>query len=106
MRRWSIACLLILTGCVSETIDSRQVTSELTVAAIPRGSSWRYWDKGGDLGISWRGTFDDAAWSSGAGPLGYGESYVRTTVAKGPITHYFRHTFVIDDPAAVTAMAG
>jgi hypothetical protein len=106
MRNPSIVCLLIAAACTSEPIDTGATSSEVTVSAIPRGSSWRYWDRGGDLGTAWRGTFDDAAWSSGAGPLGYGEPYLTTTVGKGPITHYFRRTFNVDDPGAVTAMVG
>jgi hypothetical protein len=78
---------------------------------ITRGSIWSYWDRGGDLGTGWRArTFDDGAWASGAGSLGYGESYHATTVGYGPsasskyITTYFRRDFTVDDPATVTAM--
>jgi hypothetical protein len=80
--------------------------------AIARGSDWRYRDHGG-LGTAWRNrTFDDSAWASGAGPLGYGEDYLATTVSYGPdasnkyITTYFRATFTLSDPGAVTALTG
>jgi len=106
MRVSLLAWLLVATACASENIDREVIGDELTVSAIPRSSVWRYWDRGGDLGTSWRGTFDDASWSSGAGPLGFGETYLTTTVSAGPITTYFRRTFTVDDPAAVTAMAG
>lgn len=81
--------------------------------AIARGSPWRYWDRGGDLGTAWRGgSFDDASWGLGAGPLGYGETYLATTVAYGGsaaskyITTYFRKQFVVSDPANVGAIRG
>jgi photosystem II stability/assembly factor-like uncharacterized protein len=76
---------------------------------IPRGSVWKYWDKGSDLGNGWRSrTFDDSAWSSGAAPLGYGESYLATPIGYGPdashkyITTYFRGELYVEDPAAIT----
>ncbi|MBK7198609.1 MAG: hypothetical protein IPH80_39680 [Myxococcales bacterium] len=84
-----------------------------TIVAIARGSAWRYWDRGGDLGTGWRArSFDDAAWGSGAGPLGYGETYLHGIVGWGPsatskyLTTYVRRGFVVDDPAAVTALRG
>ena len=111
MRPW--LALLLLAACTSEATDDTTAleSSALTTSVIARGSDWRYWDEGGDLGTSWRGVFDDAAWATGAGPLGYGESYVETTVGFGPsssskyITTYFRRTFTIDDPADVTGIA-
>ncbi len=83
-----------------------------SATAIARGSDWRYRDRGG-LGSAWRGpAYDDSGWASGAGPLGYGESYLATTVSYGPdaankyITTYFRARFTLDDPAAVAAITG
>ncbi len=83
-----------------------------TETAVARGSSWRYWDRGG-RGAGWRATsYDDSTWATGAGPLGYGEDYLSTTVSYGPdatdrhITTYFRGTFALANPAAVTGMIG
>jgi hypothetical protein len=80
---------------------------------LPRGSTWRYWDQGGLSSSSWRErTFDDAAWAQGAGPLGYGEPYIATTVAYGSstsnrhITTYFRRTFDVADPSIVMGIVG
>jgi len=106
MRALLFVSLLIVSACASEISETEAVHDELSVQAIPRGSTWRYWAQGGDLGTSWRGTYDDASWSSGAGPLGYGESYLRTTVSGGPITTYFRATFTVGDPAAIAGMMG
>jgi hypothetical protein len=83
-----------------------------SVTAIARGSTWRYRDRGG-LVTAWRGpAYDDSGWASGAGPLGYGEDYLSTTVSYGPdaankyITTYFRSSFTLDDPSAVAALTG
>ena len=84
-----------------------------TQTAIARGSAWRYWDRGGRGGSGWRArTFDDSSWAIGSGPLGYGEDYLATTVSYGPdpdnkhVTTYFRATFTLDSPSAVTALQG
>jgi photosystem II stability/assembly factor-like uncharacterized protein len=109
-----VVYLLLAVGCAAEE-DFGQSSAEAVVApsAIARGSTWAYWDKGGDLGTAWRsGSFDDSAWKRGAGPLGYGETYLATTVGYGGnpsskyITTYFRAQFTVDTPAAVTAMRG
>jgi hypothetical protein len=84
-----------------------------TAGGIPHQSTWRYWDRGGDLGSGWRAlAFDDDGWAYNRGPLGYGESYLASVVGYGPsasskyLTTYFRADFTVDDPAAVTAMTG
>jgi hypothetical protein len=83
-----------------------------TETAIARGSVWRYWD-GGSRANAWRGTaYDDSSWDTGAGPLGYGEPYIETTVSYGPdstnrhITTYFRRNFALSNPSAVSALDG
>ncbi len=80
---------------------------------IARRSIWRYWDRGGDLGTAWRAPgYADGAWPSGAAPLGYGESYLATTIGYGPsttdryVTSYFRAELQVDDPTAVTTLTG
>lgn len=73
---------------------------------LPRESVWRFEDSGVALPATWVDTgFVDAAWDSGAAPLGYGESYIVTPTSYGPdpqnkyITTYFRSTFDLqDDP--------
>jgi hypothetical protein len=81
-------------------------------AAIGRGSDWRYWD-GGGRGTGWRApSYDDSAWASAPAPLGYGESYLATTISYGPDpddkrrTAYFRTTFTLSNPEAVTDLRG
>jgi hypothetical protein len=67
---------------------------------VKAGSVWRYSNDGTDLGTRWRETgFDDAAWASGAAPLGYGDGDETTVTRTGepphPVTAYFRHSFVV-----------
>ena len=71
-----------------------------TVELVPVGGTWSYWDQGTNPGTGWEtATFDDSAWSSGPGPLGYGDSHQVTTVSYGGvdtakyITTWFRTTF-------------
>ena len=70
---------------------------------------WKYEDSGTDLGTAWRQpSFDCSAWGVGMAPLGYGETWVNTTVSHGgnpsnvnPTT-YFRRDFHSDlDPIEV-----
>jgi hypothetical protein len=68
-------------------------------------SVWKYDDTGVGYPYddwSFQG-FDDSTWKSGAGPLGYGETYIATPVSYGSdpankhITTYFRKTFTVAD---------
>jgi hypothetical protein len=111
LRRASLAACVLL-GC-GERADVGASAQLVSTSVIAAGSEWRYWDRGGDLGTAWRtGTFDDSAWARGAGPLGYGESYIRTVVSYGTsssakhITTYVRRTFEVADPAEVIGMRG
>ena len=70
--------------------------------AIPVNSVWKYEATGTDLGSGWRGLgYDDSAWPSGPGALGYGDPFIVTAVSYGPDplnkyrTTYFRRTFQI-----------
>jgi len=76
------------------------------VTLVPAGAEWRFSDLGADLGTTWRTpSFDDSLWRKGAALLGYGDPNVVTPVDFGPdinqkhITTYFRHAFLVDDPA-------
>jgi hypothetical protein len=85
-----------------------------SVALVPLGASWRYFDKGTSPAAGWASsTFDDSSWSEGAARLGYGDDGVVTVLGSGPepaakyITTWFRHSFVVDDPKAfLTATLG
>jgi hypothetical protein len=80
----------------------------VAVTPVGFGATWRYHDRGTDLGTTWTApTYDDRTWATGAAPLGYGDP-VTTTVSGGtdplnrPITVYFRHTFTITGTDPVT----
>ncbi|NIP38254.1 MAG: hypothetical protein GWO07_04620 [Candidatus Dadabacteria bacterium] len=70
---------------------------------VPAGSTCKYLDDGSDQGTAWTApSFDDSAWASGPGILGYGDNQ-DTIVSFGPdsgnkyITTYFRHDFNVAD---------
>ncbi len=78
---------------------------------IPAKSSWKYHDRGQDLGTAWRDpAYDDSSWASGAGELGYGETGLGTTLSWGPDTanryptYYFRKTISVPAPARFTSI--
>lgn len=71
---------------------------------IPKESTWKFFDKGINLGNTWQAlAFDDSGWSSGQAELGYGDGDEKTTIAYGPnsenkyITTYFRKSFSISN---------
>lgn len=75
---------------------------------IAAQSIWKYNDSGANLGTDWKtNTYDDAAWLFGNGILGYGDPNQNTTLSYGTdaqnkhITTYLRHTFNVEDAAAI-----
>jgi hypothetical protein len=71
---------------------------------IAKAATWSYLDNGSDQGQAWTATdFDDSAWKTGQGILGYGYSGVGTSVSYGGsssnkyITTYFRQSFTLDE---------
>lgn len=78
---------------------------------VPAGATWKYLDNGSEQGTAWRqSAFDDGGWKAGPARLGYGDSETVTTVSFGGvstnkyITTYFRHSFVVENLAAVSAL--
>jgi hypothetical protein len=72
---------------------------------LPFGATWKYLDTGVDQGTAWRAAgFNDAAWASGPGMLGFQNTGVDTvlTRATGRTTYYFRTTFDVTTPGAAT----
>ena len=74
------------------------------------GDSWNYLDDGSNQGTAWRGlAFDDAAWSTGASELGYGENDEATVIDGGPstnryITTYFRAEFEVSGAGSFASL--
>lgn len=87
----------------------------VTVAAVPTtlvaaNAVWRYRSQTSAAPEGWNSlSFDDSTWFEGAAQLGYGDGDETTVITSGtpgdrPITSYFRTSFVVDDPQAVTAL--
>ena len=70
------------------------------------GHSWKYLDTGVDQATAWRATaFDDSAWASGPGSLGFGNTPLGTTLSKAQkrTTYYFRSTVTVgSSPTSAT----
>lgn len=79
-------------------------------ALIARGSRWKYWDKGTDLGTAWRSPeFDDSSWREGPAELGAGDGDEATRIDIGPEgarfpTVYFRSSFEVEDPSRIASL--
>lgn len=79
---------------------------------LAQSVEWSYLDNGTDQGTLWKeSAFDDSAWASGPGEIGYGDGDEATVVSFGPsstnkyITTYFRHSFDIPGPGAVPGLS-
>ncbi|RIK82106.1 MAG: hypothetical protein DCC68_07185 [Planctomycetota bacterium] len=75
---------------------------------VPFGSRWTFLDNGTDQGTAWQAAaFDDSAWATGVGELGYGDGDETMLVGYGTsgsnkyVTTYFRREFYVDNTAAL-----
>jgi hypothetical protein len=102
--------------------DAAPAAPELYLSTLIEGNAtWKYNDTNADQGTAWRAeSFDDNAWKSGAGPLGYpagdsngtfGPISSGTLVANSSnpnayITYYFRKAFDLaaEDLARITRL--
>ncbi len=77
-----------------------------TPVLVAKNSVWKYNSSGLDQGSAWRAPgFDDSSWPSGSGILGFGETYIATTLSSGKMTYYFRQSFSLtDDPATFSSL--
>lgn len=96
-----------------------QTIDNLTLAAppapvttlVPPQATWKFLDDGTSPAAPWRGAaFNDAAWKTGAGQLGYGDDDESTTVSFGPsaaskfVTTYFRRQFTVSNPVDLSSL--
>ncbi|NPA43265.1 MAG: metallophosphoesterase family protein [Chlorobi bacterium] len=73
---------------------------------ISRGSTWKYHDRGVDLGTAWRQvSYDDSSWPSGPAQLGFGDGDEATVLQSGHITYYFRKTFTLNGAPSQNGLA-
>ena len=109
--RWYTGAAIFVWGLVLLSPSGANGQSTVT-ELIASGSVWKYDATGTDLGTGWRApSFDDGIWPSGPGILGFGETYITTTVPFGPDpsnkyrTTYFRLAFTVDfDPSLITQL--
>ncbi len=97
--------------CSSTSSDLRldlelSATRREVATLVPAGSDWKYEASGADLGTAWRAAaYDDQAWPVGPAQMGYGDGDEATLIPKATPVHpcyYFRHTFHVADPAALS----
>lgn len=67
------------------------------ITLFQKGATWSYYDKGGLDGEDWKSADYPASWASGASPLGYGKSTVKTTLTSYLQTYYFSKSVNLDD---------
>ncbi len=77
---------------------------------IAPGASWKFNDKGIDLGTTWRASaYNDSAWTQGNAQLGYGDGDEATAIGFGSsssryVTYYFRRSFTVADVSSISAL--
>ena len=88
-----------------------EIPTAETGTLVSRGSGWRFFDAGGDLGADWReADFDDSTWPAGKAQLGYGDDDETTRLSFGddpkkkPVVCYFRHAFEVDEECAYSEL--
>lgn len=92
---------------------TKQVTIEAQASGevVAESASWRYYYGLTALPSGWvSSAFDDAAWTTGAAPIGYGTSSLGTTLDVAASTNdrpravYFRTDFTVADVSKVTSL--
>ena len=122
--RRTVWLALVLVAACSFDQDGRDEASSSRAAAVaavgppgtwesilvPRRYTWAYDDRGIDLGAGWRLGGLGFATTRGQPPLGYGETYLATTVSYGPDashkipTTYVRQSFWLYDTTRIRAL--
>ena len=98
-------------GLTSTTNRTITASSTVTNEAIASGSQWKWYYQQAAPAADWKSTsFNDGAWQSGAGYLGWGAPEVRTSIdtfadpTQRPITAYFRKSFEVADRSRVVGL--
>jgi hypothetical protein len=72
---------------------------------IGAATAWRYWDAVTPADEGWNAAaFDDTAWKTGNGRLGFGLDGEATTLSAGRTTYYFRRSINVTNPAAYESL--
>lgn len=89
---------LALVAVVGDDNGGQQGPGEV----VALGDQWRYFD-GGAAPADWQAAdFADAGWTQASAEFGFGDGDETTVLDTAPLTFYFRRSFQIDDPAAVS----
>lgn len=86
------------------------VSSTTSENLIPwSATNWKYLSNNTNQGTAWReAAFNDSAWTTGTAELGYGDGDEGTAIPRpNPryATAYFRKSFVVTDPQAISNLA-
>lgn len=119
----SRGCLQAGSNVVTATPYSADNASGSTGTALTRNfkiswqlikaadTSWRYLTTDTDPGTAWRqpSYAESTAWKTGAAPLGYRESGLKTIIPSGPVsnnyrTSYYRHAFHVSTPSSIGSL--
>lgn len=113
--RWRIAEVspgLIPSPTMPATTGTSTTTTGPSTILLPDGSTWKYFKGTQEPSTptsAWRQPgFNDSTWSSGSAPIGYGETFLSTTLSdmQGHYTSlYFRKTFNLTGLAAFQKLA-
>ena len=112
-RNWTVSAQPLGTPGFDPRLGAEAAVRKPEAAAPPPGvrlvdypDAWRYWARAEPVPARWQEPgFDDSAWPRGEGLLGFTGAPLpspglRTRLAAGQITYYFRRTFVFaGDPA-------
>lgn len=72
---------------------------------VQQKGTWRYQVGSSAPAGGWNSpAFDDASWSMGRAPIGYGETGIGSSVPSGTISVYARTGFEVPDPSIVNAL--
>lgn len=102
-------------GTSSDLTFNMQALGVIKSTLFAFGSSWKYY-AGSDLGTAWRASaYDESAWPTGTGHIGFGETWTTSCIPAGPTgctagctpggtctkypTTYFRKTLSLPDPS-------
>lgn len=83
--------------------NSSSVEKSNSALFFSAGSTWKYYDGSASPGSStwYTSSFNDAAWSTGTGQMGFGEGDEQTSLTTGRISYYFRKVINLDDVNAL-----
>ncbi len=86
----------VVTPAVTVTVGD----APFSTLFFPAGSTWRYHDAGGLPAAAWKDpAYDDSAWKTGAGRLGFGGDGETTALTYGNVSYYFRREFTVSSTA-------